>query len=66
MPPGQLPGTMWDLHAKDMKTEQQILVNWLLFDFFFVLFFMYEIIPDFLFFRKNKILSYKRIGKKKN
>ncbi|KAL0130742.1 hypothetical protein PUN28_002396 [Cardiocondyla obscurior] len=26
MPPGQLlPGTLWDLHAKDMKTEQQIL-----------------------------------------
>ncbi|XP_071555029.1 GIGYF family protein Gyf-like isoform X1 [Temnothorax nylanderi] len=25
MPPGQLPGSLWDLHAKDMKTEQQIL-----------------------------------------
>ncbi|XP_011687407.1 PREDICTED: PERQ amino acid-rich with GYF domain-containing protein 2 isoform X2 [Wasmannia auropunctata] len=25
MPPGQLPGSPWDLHAKDMKTEQQIL-----------------------------------------
>lgn len=27
MPPGQLPGSLWDLHAKDMKTEQQILVT---------------------------------------
>lgn len=27
MPPGQLPGSLWDLHAKEMKTEQQILVN---------------------------------------
>ncbi|XP_012534011.1 GRB10-interacting GYF protein 2 isoform X2 [Monomorium pharaonis] len=25
MPPGQLPGSLWDIHAKDMKTEQQIL-----------------------------------------
>ncbi|EZA53350.1 hypothetical protein DMN91_005018 [Ooceraea biroi] len=25
MPPGQLPGSLWDLHAKEMKTEQQIL-----------------------------------------
>jgi len=27
MPPGQLPGSLWDLHTKEMKTEQQILVN---------------------------------------
>lgn len=27
-PPGQLPpSSMWDLHGKDVKTEQQILVN---------------------------------------
>ncbi|XP_066603534.1 GRB10-interacting GYF protein 2 isoform X2 [Prorops nasuta] len=25
MPPGQLPNSVWDLHAKEMKTEQQIL-----------------------------------------
>ncbi|XP_020285154.1 PERQ amino acid-rich with GYF domain-containing protein CG11148 isoform X3 [Pseudomyrmex gracilis] len=25
MPSGQLPGSLWDLHAKDIKTEQQIL-----------------------------------------
>jgi hypothetical protein len=27
-PPGQLPhSSMWDLHGKDVKTEQQILVS---------------------------------------
>ncbi|XP_046594566.1 GRB10-interacting GYF protein 2 isoform X2 [Neodiprion lecontei] len=25
MPPGQLPNSLWDLHTKEMKTEQQIL-----------------------------------------
>ncbi|XP_014474042.1 PREDICTED: PERQ amino acid-rich with GYF domain-containing protein CG11148 isoform X2 [Dinoponera quadriceps] len=25
MPPGQLPSSLWDLHAKEIKTEQQIL-----------------------------------------
>ncbi|XP_015117853.1 GIGYF family protein CG11148 isoform X2 [Diachasma alloeum] len=25
MPPGQMPNSQWDLHAKEMKTEQQIL-----------------------------------------
>lgn len=30
MPPGQLPSSLWDLHAKEIKTEQQILVNRLL------------------------------------
>lgn len=27
MPPGQLPNSLWDLHTKEMKTEQQILVS---------------------------------------
>ncbi|XP_015586467.1 GRB10-interacting GYF protein 2 isoform X1 [Cephus cinctus] len=25
MPPGQIPNSLWDLHTKEMKTEQQIL-----------------------------------------
>ncbi|XP_057342048.1 GRB10-interacting GYF protein 2-like [Microplitis mediator] len=25
MPPGQMPNSLWDLHAKEIKTEQQIL-----------------------------------------
>lgn len=25
MPPGQMPNALWDLHSKEMKTEQQIL-----------------------------------------
>ncbi|CAD6237108.1 GSCOCG00002144001-RA-CDS [Cotesia congregata] len=25
MPPGQMPNSLWDLHTKDIKTEQQIL-----------------------------------------
>ncbi|XP_011306453.1 PERQ amino acid-rich with GYF domain-containing protein 2 [Fopius arisanus] len=25
MPPGQMPNSLWDLHTKEMKTEQQIL-----------------------------------------
>lgn len=27
MPPGQIQNSLWDVHGKDIKTEQQILVS---------------------------------------